>query len=139
MDVQRPFCANFVTNFSLTFLITFMFELSFPIRSPKKKAWQLSFFCPRSYGFFWKMKKSRYNWEKAVNLTFFKECCSYVFHPLTAFIVFPWFKFIVWTIIPIFFPLLFLLDQSPQGQFLHLVHGQTNFFPMGDNSRKKIF
>ena len=89
MDVQRPFCANFVTNFSLTFLITYIFELSFPTRSPKKKAWQLSFFRPRSYSFFWKMKKSRYNWEKAVNLTLFKKVLRLYFSPINGFYSLP--------------------------------------------------
>ena len=89
MDVQRPFCANFVTNFSLTFLITYIVELSFPTKSPKIKVWHLSFFRPQSYGFFWKMKKSRYNWEKAVNLTFFKKVLQLYFSPFNGFYSLP--------------------------------------------------
>ena len=128
--VLCKFCYSFSTYF-----FSYLYTLAFvSYKKPEKKNGNTHFLALEVTAFFWKMKKSRYNWEKPVNLTFFKECCSYVFHPLTAFIVFPWFKFIVWTIIPIFFPLLFLLDQSPQGRFCHLVHGQTNFFPMGDNS-----
>ena len=90
MDVQRPFCANFVRHFSLTFLITYIFELSFPTKSPKIKVQQLSFFRLEVTAFFFeKLRNPVIIEKKPVNLTFFKECCSYVFHPLTAFIVFP--------------------------------------------------